>query len=103
MDFQRLSLYVDPDNLQTKIMKVRTGANPEIITIVVQQSPASDVILVWDIKADSEIESFDTMREATVFWDSLGSCYITEGEKVTLTDQGVNMMCYPVSKINRKR
>lgn len=46
------------------------------------------------------MESFDLGLESKKFFDDTGKCYITEDEKVYLTEQGVPLLCYSVDNVN---
>lgn len=99
-DFKELGLYVSANEKQTQIKKVRTGSE-DTIAIVVRQSLTSDCVMTWDVEKDSELESFDLGLEPKIFWDSNGHAYITEKERVYITEQGVKLKCYDVGQVNQ--
>ena len=79
---------------------MRTGSSKSQIAILVRQSANSDCVITWDVIKNIELESFDLGLESKIFWDSAGKPYITEDEKVYLTEQGVPLLCYDVENIN---
>ena len=100
--FKEVGLLVSPNETQTQIQKVRTGSDSSQIAILVRQSANSDCVITWDLQKNIELESFDLGLEGKIFWDYNGKCYITEGEKVYLTEQGVALLCYNVENINQE-
>jgi hypothetical protein len=84
--FKELGLLVSPNETQTQIKKVRTGSSSNEIAILVRQSANSDCVITWDVTKNIEMESFDLGLESKIFWDSNGKAYITEDEKVYITE-----------------
>ena len=41
--------------------------------------------MTWDVEKNSELESFDLNLDPKIFWDLEGHAYITEKEKVYIT------------------
>ena len=80
-----LGLNVDRDDKITKIKKVRTGSCEDKVAVVIRQSKTSDFVMLWDIKNDNEIESFDHGLNPNVFWDFIGDAYQTEEDRVYIS------------------
>lgn len=80
-----LGLNVDRDDKITKIKKVRTGSCEDKVAVVIRQSKTSDFVMLWDIKNDNEIESFDHGLNPNVFWDFNGDAYQTEEDRVYIS------------------
>ena len=54
------------------------GKNKDRIYIRIQQGPESDFVIVWDLKNDVEVDSYDVLGSALTFQDSKGQLYIAQ-------------------------
>ena len=66
-ELSTLNIYIDENEKQTWVKKVRTGSNKYQVCIRVRQSPTSDCIIMWDLRKDIEIDSFDVKTDALFF------------------------------------
>ena len=64
-----MDLHVDKHEKQSWIRKIRTGAEPSMIAILVRQSPSSDCVLIWNVVNNYEQESFDMGVDPVIFFD----------------------------------
>ena len=58
-EISKLKIYISERETRTFIKKVRTGSDEKFVTIIVEQSPTEDCIIIWDVENDVEKESFD--------------------------------------------
>ena len=82
MSVKKLTFLVDPEEKQTYVRNVTAGSNSNQITIDVRQSKSQLCILLWDMKEDKEIQSFDQPNNCTVFYDAYGDPYVTNRKSV---------------------
>ena len=94
--FKQLSLKIATTNAEKNsfIKRIDTGSFLHSITIRMSIDFDTDVTHSWDVRADEEIEAFQTSAESFVIWDSQGYPYLIEDSKVMFMTQGVTMMCY---------
>lgn len=85
-------LIVDKNNQDSYIKKAIIGPQPEkskkkdTMFFVIRQSKTADMMVLWDIKNNCEITSFDTSINSKVLYDSDGSPYILDGDHVIVTE-----------------
>ena len=79
---QTLYFQIDPEDPESFIKEVRTGSNPDLIVIIVQQTKDLDSIISWDIDNNTEFSCNDIEEEYLVIWDSRGLPYIATSEKI---------------------
>jgi hypothetical protein len=86
---------------QTQIFKVKTGScSQRIMVFIGINSSESRSAVTWDVDKDKELCLYDISKLAQLFWDSLGSAYITEKDITIITDQGVKLKCFDVQPFN---
>lgn len=95
---EKLSINVSAQEPQTRIRKVRTGSTEDKIVILIRQSKLSDCSITWNVPIDHEIESFDHDLNPDVFWDAKGDAYITEEDRVYVTQMGLSLKCFKFNK-----
>jgi len=77
-----LGIYIDEKELDTYVIQVRTGSDQTKVAIRVTQTKTMDCIIIWDLEADKEIESFDVKSEAMFFQDRWGNQYLAENDYI---------------------
>ena len=98
--FKKLGLNIEKsERKQTYIMELTAGSNPKLISIKIYQGIDEDLVIIWDTQADREYESFDLGKKSKTFYDSDGNHYITEDQKVIVTEQGVTLKSFDVETV----
>ena len=77
LDFQ-----IDKDDPESFIKEVRTGSNPEIVVLIVQQSKDVDSVISWNVNSNTEFSCNDIEEEYVVIWDRSGFPYIVTPQRV---------------------
>jgi hypothetical protein len=65
------------------------------LIIKVNISPKLDTILIWDLMADIEIDSYDVQPESQIMFDSNGDIFILEKDHVII-NKGCQCFSYKV-------
>lgn len=99
----KIDLYVDKDEKQSFIRRVRAGSNPNNLTIVVRQSMSSDSFLIWNMRQNTEEQQFDLTLDAQTVYDSHGLPYIAQDDFVIVCNQGVKLKCYHVENFKKTK
>ena len=66
----------------------------EQLLIHVKITPKLDTVILWDIKADIEIDSYDVQPESQLMFDSNGEIYILEKDHVVINNSGCRCFSY---------
>lgn len=78
---------IDPESL-SQIKEVRTGSNPDVIVLIVQNEEQNIEIFTWSLIDNSEQEAYEIGKEEfEILWDLTGNPYIVTGSSVTFTKQ----------------
>ena len=93
-ELSKLSFYISEEEKETKIKKLSTGSDPNIVTVRVRQSTNKDFLIVWDLQMDIEINSIDIDSEALFFQDQHGKPYLVEKDYVLICSQGTRIKSY---------
>lgn len=56
-------------------------------------------MILWDVKNNKELQSFDQHKDSIVFFDPAGDAYLTDGNTVTITEQNVMLKSYNVKQV----
>ena len=74
----KLKLYISTKETKAFIKKVRTSSDDSFVTIIVEQSPTSNCIIIWDVENDVEKQFFDCDNNSEFIQDKIGGFYIAE-------------------------
>jgi hypothetical protein len=66
------------------------------LIIKVNINPKLDTIIIWDLIADIEVDSYDVSPESKIMFDSNGEIYILEKDHVVINKMGGRCFCYQV-------
>lgn len=100
---QKLDVYIDNREKDSFIKRVRCGSNSNEIMLIVRQSIASDCFILWNMDKNIEIEAFDLSTRAVCLYDSKGSSYIAEDDRILICNQGVSLKSYNVETFESKK
>ena len=96
-----IDLYVDRDEKQSFIRRIRAGSDPNLLTIVIRQSIKSDSYMIWNIASNNEEQQFDLDLKAKVLYDQQGACYIAQDDFLIVTAQGVKLKCFELENFQK--
>jgi hypothetical protein len=98
INIKKINIKIKSDEF-SHIMQVKQGNDPQQVCIQVKQGPKMQMILVWDLQKDIELQSFDSPLDSFMMFDEKGNCYIANEKKqnLTVTEQGVTLKSYPIS------
>lgn len=96
--FTAVKIRVDPENIDSKIVKVRTGSDPSVVIIRIRQNKSGECTVMWDLKNDFEVDSFDHGKNPMVVFGHDQAPYVVEDETVFFCNQGTSMKCYDVKE-----
>ena len=65
----KIKLYIDEEDENHHIRRIRTTIDNSIICIIVQQSEKENFMVIWDLDNDKEKESFDCNNDALFLQD----------------------------------
>lgn len=57
-------------------------------------TPKLDTIIIWDIIADIEIDSYDVLPESQIMFDSKGDIFILEKDHIVINNWGGRCFSY---------
>lgn len=62
--------------------------------IQVTITPKLDTIIIWDLLADIEIDSYDVLPESQIMFDSKGDIFILEKDHIVINNWGGRCFSY---------
>jgi len=69
------------------VKDIRTGRDPETVAVILaQMGQDMDTILLWDMQNNNELQIFEVAQPYEILWDSRGSMYIVESDKVIISN-----------------
>lgn len=96
----KIGFSIPVEDWQRNTLKtVSTSANEikdHIILIQVKLSPKLDTIIVWDLKADIEIDSYDVTPESQIMFDEKGDIFILDQDHVIINSSGCRCFSFQV-------
>ena len=86
-NMKKVQFSIDKSDRTSFIKSLRTGSEPEMIAIVVDQSEETDTVFQWDLKGNAEFEAFDVGKNYEIIWDSKGVPVVVAENKCILTNE----------------
>jgi hypothetical protein len=84
---------------RSMINNVSTSGRDQVdqcLIIKVNINPKLDTIIIWDLMADIEVDSYDVNPESQIMFDSNGETYILEKDHVIINKMGCQCFSYQV-------
>eukprot|EP00347_Sterkiella_histriomuscorum_P007705 403347881 len=96
--YNQINLQVPIDQLaQVFIKAIRVSGNQDNqIAITLQLSEQIDTVMIYDVQAQVEIDSFDVHPTAEKFFDKEGNLYILNQDEITIGSMNLKTLSYNI-------